>query len=60
MNVQSTSQALRAAQAASTEGPQKMAYQTQLLKKSLDDQKQQAAELLKLLEQKGQNLDIRV
>lgn len=34
--------------------------QVNLLKKSLDNQKDAAAELLKMIEGKGQNLDIRV
>lgn len=34
--------------------------QVNLLRKSLDQQKDSAAELLKMIEGKGQNLDIRV
>lgn len=36
------------------------ALQVSMLRKSLDSQQQQAAELMKILEGKGQQLDIRV
>lgn len=60
MNVQSASavqQALRAYQVAE---PTNSQPQIAMLKKALDSQKSEAAELLKLLEGKGQTLDIRV
>lgn len=56
-NVQATQTALNALNGVDSKRAQ---LQIQLLKKSLETQQQQAAELLKLMEGKGQNLDIRV
>jgi hypothetical protein len=60
MNISSSAslqQALRAYQASE---PQQAQAQVAVLKKAMDAQKSEAAELLKLLEGKGQQLDLRV
>jgi hypothetical protein len=56
-NVQMSEAALRMLQAVDSK-PQ--ALQMNMLKKAMDSQKDAAGELLKLLEGKGQNIDIRV
>ncbi len=56
-NVQMSEAALRMLQAADGKSP---ALQMAMLKKALTSQQDTAGELLKLLEGKGQNVDIRV
>ena len=53
---QAAIQALNSTQAA---GSARLQYQTKVLKKALDSQKNQAAQLLKLIETKGQVIDIK-
>lgn len=53
----SVQQVLRAYQTSQTA---QVETQVALLKKTLDSQKEEAANLLKLIEGKGQNVDIRV
>ena len=53
---QAAAQALQSTQNVSQA---KLNYQTKVLKKALDSQKDQASELLKLLEPKGQVIDIK-
>jgi hypothetical protein len=62
MNVSSaTNAAMQALQSLSSpEESTKQQFQVALLKKSLDSQQAQAAELLKLLEGKGATIDLRV
>ncbi len=55
----STQAAARAMAASQTQDPAKLNYQARVLKRALDSQKDQASELLKLLEPKGQVVDIR-
>lgn len=59
MNVSNVQAAQRAVDSATNVESKRASLQIQLLKKSLETQRQQAAELLKLLEGKGQVLDIR-
>jgi hypothetical protein len=62
MNVGSSLTALRAAQTAYTQKaePVQQEASVAMLKKALDAEKAQAAELLKALEPKGRVIDIRV
>ncbi len=61
MNINSATQtALQAVQNADAVEGKRAQLQVALLKKSLESQETQAAELLKMLSGKGQNLDIRV
>jgi len=60
MNVSSSTAALQALRAAQAAPAESSAPQVAMLKKALDSQKSEAAQLLKLLEGKGQQLDIRV
>lgn len=53
---QAAIQALKSAQATDTA---RLDFQTKVLKKALDSQKNQAAQLLKLIEPKGQVIDIK-
>jgi hypothetical protein len=59
---QQTQAALAALQSGATQGAdsKRAALQVMVLRKTLDSQQQQAAEMMKLLEGKGQQLDIRV
>ncbi|GEM_PF-1710331 len=59
MNVSNVQATQRAVEAATGVEAKRAQLQVQLLKKTLETQQQQAAELLKLLEGKGQVLDIR-
>jgi hypothetical protein len=52
--------ALQALQGASGVDNKRIQLQVALLRKTLDSQEQQAAELLRLMEGKGQNIDLRV
>lgn len=60
MNIQSATSVQQALRAYETSAPENVHTQVALLKKALDAQKGEAAQLLSLLEGKGQNLDIRV
>lgn len=60
MNVSHTTAVQQALRAAETAEPQNQGAQILMLKKALDAQKAEAAQRLRLVEGKGQNLDIRV
>ncbi|MCX7801183.1 MAG: hypothetical protein N2109_12685 [Fimbriimonadales bacterium] len=60
MSVSDVQSAQRAVDSATSVEAKRAQLQVQLLKRTLETQRQQAAELLKLLEGKGQVLDIRV
>jgi hypothetical protein len=60
MNVGSSTVFDAALNAVTNVDQKRAALQVALLRKALDSQEQQAAEILKLVEGKGQQLDIRV
>jgi hypothetical protein len=60
MNIGASGSTEAPLQALSSAEPKRAQLQVMLLKKALESQEQQAAELLKLMEGKGQVLDIRV
>ena len=53
-----TQAAIQTLQSAHAADSTRLEYQTKVLKKALDSQKNQAAQLLKLIETKGQVIDI--
>jgi hypothetical protein len=60
MNISSTTAASVALQGVQNTDGKRAALQLALLKKALDSQQSDAAQMLKLMDGKGQNLDIRV
>lgn len=60
MNISSTSGVDAALTAVQSVEDKRAGLQIALLRKSLDSQQQQAADLMKLLEGKGQQVDLRV
>jgi len=60
MDVSNSSGVNAALNALSGVEDKRAALQVSMLRKSLDSQQQQAAELMKILEGKGQQLDLRV
>ncbi|HXH59772.1 MAG TPA: hypothetical protein VNI20_00280 [Fimbriimonadaceae bacterium] len=60
MRIEGSIQAAAQAYSANrTQDPAKLNYQARVLKRALESQKDQASELLKLLEPKGQVVDIK-
>ena len=60
MRIDAASQAAaRALSAAKADSPERLNYKARVLKRALDSHKEQATELNKLLESKGQVIDIR-
>lgn len=59
MRIDGATQAAQQAAAAKPANAARLNYQAQVLKKALDSQKDQASELLKLLDPKGQIVDVR-
>ena len=55
----STQAAVQAMATTATQDTARLNYQARVLKRALDSQKDQASELLKLLEPKGQVIDVR-
>ena len=60
MNISSATASATALQGVQNAGDKRATLQLALLKKALDSQQQDAADILKLMDGKGQNLDIRV
>jgi hypothetical protein len=60
MNITSVTASSAALQGVQTGDDKRASLQLALLKKALDSQQNETADLLKLMDGKGQNLDIRV
>jgi hypothetical protein len=59
MRIEGANQAVQAAAAQKAADPTKLNYQARVLKRALESQKDQASELLKLLDPKGRIVDVR-
>ena len=59
MRIDAAQAAVQAMAATQAQDTAKLNYQARVLKRALDSQKDQASELLKLLEPKGQVVDVR-